>query len=103
MWYSGIKDPIYTLNTFKFSDEELNFSNWEQPEFQKLLNLSDQAINPFQRSSYLLQAEEILKQEVPVIPLFYQPHQALITKNLLNVRVSFSGFSLTKSFLKKEI
>ena len=75
-----IKDPISTLNAFKFAKDGISFSRWESPDFQKMLDLSEEEISPFQRSSYLYKAEEILAKAVPVIPLFYQSEQAVIRK-----------------------
>lgn len=82
LWTSWVDDPIYTLNTFKSSTQELNFVKWEHPKYEQLLDLSDQETNPFQRSRYLVEAEKILVQEMPIIPLFYQPVQALVSKDL---------------------
>ncbi len=103
-WTSWVDDPVYTLNAFRFVKDDLNFSKWEHAEFQRLLDVSDQEINPFQRSSYLLQAEHVLCQEVPIIPLFYQPYQSLVHKGLRNVYLNQWGFfNLTRSFYKKEV
>lgn len=85
-WMSMIDDPIYTLKEFKFASEDLNISKWENAEFQNLLDLSEHEVNPYLRSSYLQKAEEILCREMPIIPLFYQPYQALI-KNKFQISV----------------
>ncbi len=102
-WNSWIADPIYILNAFKHAEEKINFANWEHKDFQNLLDLSDKETNPFQRSSYLLQAEKLLSQEMPIIPIFYQPNQALVRKGLSIVYHAPCGpFNLTRSFNKKE-
>jgi ABC-type oligopeptide transport system substrate-binding subunit len=80
-WVTPINDPIGTLNAFKFAKDGVNFSRWETPEFQHLLDLSEEEMNPFQRSKYLFKAEEILGSSTPVVPLFYQPEQAMIRNN----------------------
>lgn len=103
LWTSWIDDPIYTLNPFKTAKQELNFTKWEHAEFQQLLDLSDQEVNPFQRSSYLLNAEGILSHEMPIIPLFYRPHQALISKDLrLNCKSPCFPFNIAKSFFNNK-
>lgn len=73
-WYSWFKDPIYTLNAFKNRGEGVNFSSWENADFQALLKLSFEERSPQKRLEYLSQAEEILTSESPVIPLFYDNH-----------------------------
>jgi oligopeptide transport system substrate-binding protein len=80
-WTSWVDDPIYTLNTFKF-DQKLNFPKWENTEYQKLLDLSDQENNPFQRSAYQLKAEMVLSREMPVIPLYHKPVRAISKPHL---------------------
>ena len=80
-WSSWVNDPIYTLNLFR-NTHEGNYTKWEHLEFQRFLELSEQEVNPFQRSSYLRKAEEILSREMPVIPLFHQSYQALVTPDL---------------------
>ncbi|MBA3958010.1 MAG: peptide ABC transporter substrate-binding protein [Parachlamydiaceae bacterium] len=101
-WTSLVDDPIYaTLNAFKSAAQEVNFAKWENPHFQKLLETSEQEANPFQRSSYLLQAEEILSNEMPIIPLFYQAYQALIKKDIHVVfRKPCGPFNIANSFRK---
>lgn len=101
-WTAWIDDPIYTLNVFKLADQELNFAKWENTEYRQLLDLSDQQINPFQRSSAQLKAEEILSREMPVIPLFHQPNKAVVKKNLHIVSGKPNGpLNISRSFFKR--
>lgn len=104
-WTSRIEDPILTLNSFKFAHEETNFAKWEHPEYQKLLNLSEQEINLFQRSSYLHQAEEFLSKDMPIIPLFYQSSQTLVNKDIqVNYKTPGGPFDIARSYYQnKEI
>ena len=100
-WSSWVDDPIHTLNIFKFKNTEINFSKWEHSKFQELLDLSQEAVNPFQRSFYLLQAEEFLSHEIPVVPIFFQPCQALVKEDLNVVYRAPSGpFNAGKCFYK---
>lgn len=102
-WTSNVDDPIYTLSSFKSATQDVNFAKWENPEFKRLLDLTEQEINPFQRSSNLKKAEEILAQEMPIIPLYYQPFQALVKKELtVFCRNPGGPFNVAKSFYKKE-
>lgn len=81
-WISRIIDPISTLKAFKYAGEATNPSKWEHPDFQRLLDLADQEIDVTKRSPLLMRAEEILAEEIPIIPLFYQPSQALVKQDL---------------------
>ncbi len=102
-WTSWIDDPIYTLNAFRSSTEDLNFPKWEHPVFQELLSQCDQEINPAQRMAYFASAEELICKEIPVIPLFYQSFQTLV-KNTLNVsyNISRATFNLARCFYRKK-
>ncbi|MBA2368761.1 MAG: peptide ABC transporter substrate-binding protein [Candidatus Protochlamydia sp.] len=98
-WSESIDDPLYMLNYFRFSSA--NFAHWEHTDYQHLLNSSEQQINPFQRSSCLVKAEQLLRKEMPIVPIFYQPAQGLVKKNLQVVR-NFSGnLNIAKSFRKE--
>lgn len=98
-WLSWMDDPTYTLGTFKSAKQDLNFAKWEHPGLQKLINLSEEELNPFQRSSYLQQAEEILCREMPIIPLYYNHAQALVAKDLQVIEKNPCGFfNISKSF-----
>jgi oligopeptide transport system substrate-binding protein len=100
-WTSWVDDPIYTLNVFKSKDVEINFAKWQHPKFQHLLNLGQHELNLFQRSCYLLEAEELLSQEMPVLPIFYQPCQALVNEDLHVIYRAPSGpFNAGRSFYK---
>jgi len=103
-WINWVDDPIYTLNSFRSAaKQKVNFSRWKNSDFERYLDLSEREANPFQRSLHLLKAEEILTQAVPIIPLFYQPSQALIKNGLEGFHVNPCGsFDLTKTYLKKD-
>ena len=51
-WTSWLDDPIYTLQSFKYADEKVNFTGWENSRFIELLDLSDQTIDLDQRKKY---------------------------------------------------
>jgi oligopeptide transport system substrate-binding protein len=102
LWGSYVDDPIYTFSSFKSATEDINMAKWEHPEVKRLLKLTEGEINPFQRSANLMKIEEILSQEMPIIPLFYQPFQALVKKDLTVYCRTGGPFNIAKSFYKKE-
>ena len=103
-WTTWLDDPSYTLNTFRSTHQEVNFSKWENMDYQLLMDLSDQELNPLIRSVHLQKAEEILNREMPVIPLVYQPSQSLVRKDLQVIwGPPCVPFNLAKTYFKKEI
>lgn len=90
-WTSWIKDPIYTLNAFRFVGQGGNISGWESEEFNQALAKSEMEANPFHRASHLLEAEQILFESVPAIPLLYHPFLAVTRDNSnINPAVNFN-------------
>ena len=83
-WISWFNDPLYTLQSFKDAKEKVNFTGWENQEFQKLLDQSDRTIDQEKRMDFLRQAEELITKDAVVLPIFYgqgwcvkQPHLVL--------------------------
>jgi oligopeptide transport system substrate-binding protein len=71
-WIPAIDNPLYTLDVFKSRENPVNFSRWEN---QAYLELLDEAVQQGTEGVYrarLAQAEKILLQELPIIPIFYE-------------------------------
>ncbi len=60
-------DPTDFLDRFEYSEE--SFSHWEHPLYQEKLMLAREAVEPEQRSRLLGEAEAILVEESPLMPL----------------------------------
>lgn len=70
-WHSRISDPIYNLQLFKYADDRLNMSNWENPDFQNALQEAQEEADPLKRLVLLEKAESILMEQMPVIPIYF--------------------------------
>lgn len=81
-WTNWVDDPAGLLKTLKSKSTEINFSKWEDPEFKLLIESSEQEGTLFQRSQYLIEAERLLSQRAPIIPLVFQSAQALVNPDL---------------------
>ncbi len=66
----NIHDPMYILEIFKTNDALMNCSGWNSPEYKDLINKTNHEKDPFLRWKYMNQLEEMLVDELPVIPLF---------------------------------
>jgi oligopeptide transport system substrate-binding protein len=87
-WHSRISDPIYNLLLFKYRDSGLNMSKWENKAYQQLLDESDHETEPQKRISMLHEAEALLMDEMPVIPVFYLTLGYAKSPRLHNVYIS---------------
>lgn len=83
-WTPWINDPIYTLNAFKYHNNKVNFSKWENSQYQIFLDLAQQEIDPGKRQGFLKSAEKCLMIEVPVVPIIYDVFQYMQKKYVHN-------------------
>ncbi|MFN0065381.1 MAG: peptide ABC transporter substrate-binding protein [Chlamydiales bacterium] len=70
-WHARIRDPIYNLQLFSHAQDRLNMSQWEDPLFQEKLGKAKYTVDLVEREQILLEAEEILFQHMPVIPIYF--------------------------------
>ncbi|MDB6081274.1 MAG: peptide transporter substrate-binding protein [Chlamydiia bacterium] len=87
-WYTWYQDPIYNLEFMKYKAGGLNGTGWESPQYAALLDASDMANNKESRALALAQAEEIIMQDMPIIPLFSQTYKYMNSSKV-------QGFYLT--------
>jgi oligopeptide transport system substrate-binding protein len=68
-WVADFYDPINFLEVFKFKHS--NHTSWESPKYIDLLNQSQICVGLTERSKLLREAEQLLMQEMPLIPIFH--------------------------------
>lgn len=81
-WTAIVDDPLYTLNIFKNRHDKINFAKWENSTFCELLNAADQELDRTKRQQYLADAEALLIEELPVIPISYEVKQYMKKKHI---------------------
>lgn len=87
---SQYKDPMSILERFKFKENTKNYANWENPLFSSLLDLS--CLHPLdKRQEILTQAEALLMEEMPIIPLYHTNTAFMINSSLVNIPVTSCG------------
>ena len=90
-WTSYLCDPIYMLQTFKYKKDMVNMSNWENEEYQRLLEASDHEPDPEKRRQLLISAEHVLMEEMPVMPLYFRNMEFAKNPKLVGVNLPPSG------------
>lgn len=91
LWIPWINNPVYTLNAFLYAQDQVNFSKWENLDYQNLIKKACREIYPEKRIALFREAEKILIEEVPVIPLNYELHQFMYKKYLRDPFISVTG------------
>lgn len=90
-WIADFADPINFLEVFKYKNGGPNHTLWENPRYAELLDRSLQEGDPQQRLEILAQCEQILIEEMPVIPIFYYTMLYLNQPYLKDVALSPMG------------
>lgn len=79
------EDPAYFLQLFSKENSSLNYSGWYNPSFVNLLESANNTSQHELRMQSLLQAEELLLEEMPVAPLFFYTNFYLKKESIKNV------------------
>lgn len=70
-WTADFSDPINFLEVFKYKDKSTNNTNWESSKYIDLLNQSELCKDMKERSGVLREAEQVLMEQMPIIPVFH--------------------------------
>ncbi len=91
IWYCQFHDPVYTLEFFKDKTHRYNSPQWESKHYQQLLDLADQEADPILRLEHLKQAELLILEEMPVIPLYMVHSKHLKSPKIQGLSVNDLG------------
>ena len=84
---ASFPDPITFLNEYRYSGGH-QFARWHNSEYSALLDKADYCPDNQKRKEFLLAAEQILIDEMPIIPIYYYTGNYLQNPRLKNVHVS---------------
>lgn len=91
MWRNCVDDPLYTLNAFKDSTEEMNLSKWEDARYQQLLDQVIREMDLKKKKGLMNAAEAILIDQMPVIPIAYEAQLFSRAESIEGTVVSQNG------------
>lgn len=90
-WTADFNDPINFLEVFKYKDASTNNTNWESAKYIELLNRSALCRDSKERKGLLREAEQILMDQMPIIPIFHFALNYLQCEGLRDVALSPLG------------
>lgn len=73
VWIADYADPASFLDVFR-SDSGNNYTGWANPDYDRLLFEADRTTDPAARLDLLRQAESLLLNDAPIIPLYTFTH-----------------------------
>jgi oligopeptide transport system substrate-binding protein len=90
-WIADFNDPINFLEVFKFKEGGSNNTNWENAKYIELLNQSTICRDQTERRRILQEAEEILMEQMPIIPLYHEAMNFLQRSEVQDMALSPIG------------
>jgi oligopeptide transport system substrate-binding protein len=90
-WIADINDPINFLEVLKYKEGGANHTGWQNETYIHLLDQSDQVAEREGREKLLQQAQQLLLEEMPIIPIYQASICYLKKKGIEGVYVSPLG------------
>ena len=91
-------DPINALENFTTENTAMNRTGWSNEQFDELIAKARQEVDAQQRWNYLLEAERILIEEAPLVPLYFYNGAALQKSNVTGItRPTVGSIELKKA------
>ncbi|MFG0215872.1 peptide ABC transporter substrate-binding protein [Brevibacillus porteri] len=84
-WLGDFNDPINFLDMFQEKDGGNNDTRWGNQKYKELLNQSALEQDPEKRKVILMQAEQILMDEMPIMPIYFYANSWVQNENLKDV------------------
>lgn len=70
-WAADYNDAASFLDMYRTVDTGNNDTGWESEEFKNILDQASQELDADKRTELLLQAEAVMMEEMPVIPIYH--------------------------------
>ena len=77
-WVPDFDDPYAVLLQWESRAGEINYSRWTDPDYDRLTDAALRTDDPDERADLLAEAEQILLDASPVIPVFFQGNTQLV-------------------------
>ncbi|MCH9626529.1 MAG: hypothetical protein S4CHLAM2_01510 [Chlamydiales bacterium] len=72
VWYPRYNHPLYFYDLLVFREHTWRITTWKNANYNRLIDQAKHAEDSQKMQLYFDQAEEILRAEMPIIPLVYQ-------------------------------
>ncbi len=100
-WINKVQDPSYFLNSFSSLGNIINYASWNSLEINDLIQLIQKTSCLKTRKSLYKQAEKILYDEKPLIPLVSTSIYSLIQSDVFDINVGNSqSFDIRNCYKK---
>lgn len=90
-WLADFNDPSNFLELFQYRNSPRNNTEWEHPKYIDLLNRSALCKGIEERRAFLREAEQVLMEQMPIIPVYHAAMNYLKEDRLEGVALSPLG------------
>jgi oligopeptide transport system substrate-binding protein len=90
-WHAYYHHPISLLERFRKKSNPKNYCRWNTKEFVRLLDLAASAKTNEESWDFCQQADDIIKEEAPLAPIFHGCYGTLVQPYIKNFKVSPLG------------
>jgi oligopeptide transport system substrate-binding protein len=91
-WIGDYVDPMTFMDMF-VTDGGNNNTNWSNAQYDKLIDIAKKTANQKVRMKAMHDAEKILMDEMPIIPIYFYTKPYLMKDWVKGVRQSALGFN----------
>lgn len=97
IWVGGNQDPIFLRDLFASSDfpdkkpNGRNRSRYTNEEFDKIIDEAVKTVDRTKAKELYIKAQEIVSNDLPLLPLWYPSSIVITTKRIGNVKINPSG------------
>jgi oligopeptide transport system substrate-binding protein len=95
-WFGDYNDPSTFTDKYKI-DSGNNDSNWINQKYQHLCELADVEADKQKRLDYFSQAEQILLDEAPILPVFTYVNAYMFRDDVKGLPLNIRGMQMFKS------
>ena len=81
-------DPLHYLNHMRYLSSAENFCKWTHPQYTEWLERAEQERDPEKRMQWILKAEALFIDEMPIIPIFFYAGSYLKKNYVQNIYTS---------------
>jgi oligopeptide transport system substrate-binding protein len=90
-WYSWVFDQSYNLEHLADLAHEMNVAQWHHPDYTFYFKQAQESVDIARRLELMHLAENIVMEELPVIPVFYYTFKFMKKEYLNNIYLSHLG------------
>lgn len=84
-WSSRYNDGTSLLNMYLTTTTGNNHTGWESEEYRNLIQQADNELDPVKRVDLLKEAEALMIEDMPIIPIYYYSNPYVVQDRVINM------------------